>query len=161
VSSGSETRAGRTTLIQFRARPEERRLVQRRALDAGYATVGQFLRAVALGDQIEPRGMRELTLPMTSSERAAVRRRATENGFEDVVAFARMRVLDRDPEGMTVSRALMELRKITGLQKHMFNNDQLRDRTYADLLGKIGIAIEAVVEAAARGRLRRGVKTSV
>lgn len=91
---------------------------------------------------------------MTAEERALVGRRAAVSGFDSVLSYARERLLDRDTEGMTVSRTIMELRRVTGLQKHLFNSDQLRSREYAELLLKVGDAIEAVTAAAARRAAR-------
>jgi hypothetical protein len=161
MPSGSERRR-RATFVQCRVSAAEKDEIAERAQSNGYATVGDYLRAMALGDGAALRRSRSLDVPMTADERAAVGRKAHDSGFTDVGAYARERLLDRDLEGMTISRAIMELRRVTGLQKHLFNNDQLRSREYAELLFKIGDALEAVCAAAQRrsGSTRRASRSA-
>ena len=153
MPSGTERRR-LTGLIQCRVSPVEKDQIAQRARASGYETVGDYIRAVAFGEEAVLSRPRSLEVPMTAEERALIGRKADNNGFADVATYARQRLLDRDLEGMTISRAVMELRRVTGLQKHLFNNDQLRSREYADLLLKVGDALEAVNAAAQRKAYR-------
>jgi len=149
MSHGTETRQMRA-IAQFRLRPGEDERLAELAVNAGFETVSDYLRACAFGDEAVLRRTRGLEIPLTPDERARVRKKAEANGFLSVLDYARRRLLDRDPEGLTLSARIMELRRMTGLQKHLFNHDQLRSREYAELLLKLGDAIEAVAAAAHR-----------
>lgn len=153
MRSGSERRR-LTETVQFRATEDEKERLVTLAGEHDCETIADYLRRVALGDESPLRRPRTLEVPMTAEERALVGRRAAVSGFDSVLSYARERLLDRDTEGMTVSRTIMELRRVTGLQKHLFNSDQLRSREYAELLLKVGDAIEAVTAAAARRAAR-------
>jgi len=146
---GSERRR-LAQVVQFRASTAEKRALEERALEAGFRSSADYLRSLALGPDAELRRPRTIEIPLTAPERAIVGRRAERDGFTDAVAYARARLLDRDLEGMTISRAIMELRRMTGLQKHLFNNDQLRSREYAELVLGLGVALENVCAVADR-----------
>lgn len=149
IASGTERRR-LTDFVKFRVLPDEKKRLAESVREHGFTSAGDYLRMLAFGDGAMPRRPQGLEIPLTAEERALVRERAKVNGFERVDDYARARLLDRDPEAFTVSRCIMELRRLTGLQKHLFNHDQLRSRDYAELLLKIGDAIEAVVRAAER-----------
>ena len=136
--------------------PDEKKLLADAARDHGCMTAADYLRLLAFGDVVSQRRPRVLEIPMTADERATVSEKAQANGFDRVDDYARRRLLDRDPEAFTVSRCIMELRRLTGLQKQLVDNDHLRSREYGELLLKIGDAIEAVVCAAEQ----RGAATS-
>lgn len=154
MASGSERRR-LTETVQFRATEAEKHRLAILAQEHDCESIADYLRIVALGDETMLRRPRMLGVPMTADERAIIGRRAAANGFDNVSGYARERLLDRTTEGMTISRAIMQLRKVTGLQKHLFNNDQIRSIEYADLLLKVGEAIEAVTAAAAARRASR------
>lgn len=149
MSRGSETRRLRK-IAQFRLQPGEDERLAALARAAGYESVSAYLRACALGESARLRRVRGFEIPLSADERARVRHKAQASGFLNVGDYARRRLLDRDTEGLSISSAIMELRRATGLQKHLFTQDQLRSREYAELLTKLGDAIEAVAAAAKR-----------
>jgi len=87
--------------------------------------------------------MRALSVRVTAGDYAAIAERAQACGL-GVAEFVRRCCLGRQTPARADLQVVNELRRLGGLQKHLFSQGDRHDERYADLLLEIQAAIQRI-----------------